>query len=177
MQFDKNSKFLVTGASEFIGSKLVELLLENDVQIFSLVRTQKSANPNSKIVLGDLADPKFSVPDENFDVVFHLASHTPLEKNKKILENVNYNGTKNLFRAVKNKTKSIVYVSGLAIFDSKNIEINEDSPINPDTLFTQLRVKAEEFLAEECKNNNIRYSTAYVGDVVYGMVDSSNLRY
>ena len=33
-----------------------------------------------------------------FDCVFHLASHTPLEKNKKILEKVNLEGTKKLFQ-------------------------------------------------------------------------------
>ena len=118
--------------------------------------------------MADIADTNLKIPDYEFDVVYHLASLTPHEKNKKKLEQVNYQGTKNLFEAVKDRTKKIVYVSGLTVFDSKYEQIDEDTPINPDTYYTKLRVMAQRYLEEQCKKNSIGYVTAHVGDIVYG---------
>ena len=168
MQLNKDTKILVTGATGFIGKKLVERLLDNKVQVFSLVRNQESANQQSRIILGDLSESNLEIPNENFDIVFHLASLTPHEKNKKMLEKVNYLGTKNLFEAVKDKTKSIVYISGLTVFDSKYQSIDETTPINPDTFYTKLRVKAQRYLENSCNEKKIECTIAHVGDIVYG---------
>ena len=128
----------------------------------------KKINFQSNTVVADIINSNLKLPDEYFDVVYHLASITPHEKNKKILEQVNYQGTCNLFDAVKDKTKSIVYVSGLTVFDSKYDNIDEGTPINPDTYYTKLRVMAQKYLQDQCKQNKIDYTTAYVGDIVYG---------
>jgi nucleoside-diphosphate-sugar epimerase len=168
MQFNKDVKILVTGANGFIGSRLVQRFLDCNAQVFSVVRDAKKANPQSKIIQADLVDENLRLPNEQFDVVYHLASLTPLEKNKKTLEMVNYQGTKNLFEAVKNKTKSIVYISGLTVFDSKYVNIDENTPLNPDTYFTKLRVMAQKYLDEKCMENKIEYTVVHVGDVVYG---------
>ncbi|MGH1522329.1 MAG: NAD-dependent epimerase/dehydratase family protein [Nitrosopumilus sp.] len=168
MRFSKDTKVLVTGASGFIGSRLVKKLTDCNSQVFSIVRNNKNENLQGKVIHADLAINPIKLPDEKFDVVYHLASLTPHEKNKKILEQVNYEGTKNLFEAVKNKTKSIVYITGLTVFDSKYNEIDEDTPINPDTYFTKIRVMAQQYLEKQCKKNNIEYTVAHVGDIVYG---------
>ena len=159
---------MVTGANGFIGSRLVQKLSDCGADVFSLVRNKKKSDLPYHTILADLTNPNLILPDEYFDVVYHLASITPHEKNKKILEQVNYQGTKNLFDAVKTKTKSIVYVSGLTVFDSKYGDIDENTPINPDTYYTKLRVLAQKYLEEQCKQNNIDYVTAHVGDIVYG---------
>ena len=168
MEFNKDAKILVTGANGFIGSRLVQKFIDCDAQVFSLVRNKETANPQSKIILADLGDSNLSLPDETFDVVYHLASLTPHEKNKKTLEQVNYQGTKNLFNAVKNKTKSIVYISGLTVFDSKYDTINEETPINPNTYFTKLRVNAQKYLEKQCQESDIECTVAHMSDIVYG---------
>ena len=168
MKFNHDSKILVTGAGGFIGSSLVQKLCDSNSQVFSLIRDKEKANHQSRIILADIADSDMRIPDEKFDVVYHLASLTPHEKNKKKLEQVNYHGTRNLFETVKNRTKKIVYVSGLTVFDSQYERIDENTPINPDTYYTKLRVKAQRYLEEQCKKNSIRYVTAHVGDIVYG---------
>ena len=168
MKFNHDSKILVTGAGGFIGSKLVQKLSDCNSQVFSLVRDKEKANHHSHIILADIADSDLKIPDEEFDVVYHLASLTPHEKNKKKLEQVNYHGTRNLFDAVRNKTKKIVYISGLAVFDDKYEQIDENTSINPHTHYTKLRVMAQRYLEEQCKKNNIGYATAHVGDIVYG---------
>ena len=159
---------MVTGAGGFIGSRLVQKLSDCNSQVFSLIRDKERANHQSHIILADISDVNLKIPDEKFDVVYHLASLTPHDKNKKKLKQVNYQGTKNLFEAVKDKAKKIVYVSGLTVFDSKYEEIDESTPINPDTYYTKLRVMAQRYLEEQCKANDIACVTAHVGDIVYG---------
>jgi nucleoside-diphosphate-sugar epimerase len=161
-------KVLVTGAAGFIGSRLASKLIEKNHSVFGLVHKNKSANPEIKIIKGDLADSRFSIPDEKFDVVFHLAAVTPMEKNKKILKKVNYEGTVNFFNQIKGKTDFLVYISGLGVFgDQGDKIIDENSPLTPNTDYTKIRLEAQQFLEKKCKEHSIHFSVAYLGEV-YG---------
>jgi nucleoside-diphosphate-sugar epimerase len=161
-------KVLVTGASGFIGSRLASKLIEKNHSVFGLVHKNKPLNPEIKIINGDLTDSKFRIPDEKFDVVFHLAAVTPMEKNKKKIKNVNYEGTVNLFNHIQNKTNFFVYVSGLGAFgDPGNKIIDENTPLSPNTDYTKIRLKAQQFLEKKCKEHSIHFSVAYLGEV-YG---------
>ena len=159
---------LVTGGTGFIGSRLVEALVEKQYLVSTLVREGKHTKVPTNEIMGDLTDSKLNFEGENFDCVFHLASCTPLEKNSKVLENTNLNGTKNLFEAINGKTKSIIYVSGLGVFGEPDDKIIDESyPHNPNTKFVKIRLEAERYLREKCQNNGIDFSVVYFGDV-YG---------
>ena len=150
---------LVTGATGFIGSKLVETLLDRKYHVTSLARPGKSVHPKSDLVSADLTDSNLKIPIDDIDCVIHLASHTPLEKNKKILESVNLQGTKNLFSQVKEKTKSIIYISGLGVYgDPKGITVDETFPYSPMNNFVKIRLDAQKFLESECKERGINFS-------------------
>ena len=69
---------LVTGATGFIGSRLVQELINKEYDVTSLIRKGKEGNSKSKIIYGDLNDEKIDFKNSEFDCVFHLASHTPL---------------------------------------------------------------------------------------------------
>ncbi|HLG37676.1 MAG TPA: NAD(P)-dependent oxidoreductase [Nitrososphaera sp.] len=143
---------LVTGATGFIGSRLVERLSElnkdphNHISTTSLVRHQKMSQlqqhessatlassiansdvspSHSRIIVGDLTDRaslKFG-DDSVFDTVFHLAAVTPeATRNRNILRDVNYNGTLNLFDQIRSATRHLVYVSGVSAFETDNKE-------------------------------------------------------
>ena len=161
-----NGKILVTGASGFIGTRLVEVLLNEGFSVASLVRSHDRGNENTEIIVGDLTDSQLKI-EGNFDTIFHLASHTPLEKNKKILRKVNLEGTKNLFSAIKGKTKHFVYISGLGVFGEPKGFVDETHPLNPNTDFVKIRLEAQKFLEKECKKNKIAFTVVYFGDV-YG---------
>ena len=193
------SNVLITGATGFIGSRLVEQLSEmnnkdpsNHISITSLVRRQKilqqyppSANdtarkgdtngplPNSRIAIGDLTDRaslKFG-GDSVFDTVFHLAAITPeATKNRNILREVNYKGTLNLFDAICNRTRHLIYVSGVSAFDTDNEErvVNEESPRSTEIEYIKMRVGAENFLRQNCRDKGIDFTVVHFPEIVYG---------
>ena len=159
---------LVTGATGFIGSRLVEELINKGYNVTSLIRKGKKGNPKSKIIYGDLTDEKINFNDNQFDCVFHLASHTPLEKNKKVLQKVNLEGTKKLFNEIKTITKAIIYISGLGVYgETGETIVNENQRYNPNTDFVKIRLDAEKFLKENTSKNKIDFAVVHFGDV-YG---------
>ncbi|MGI0009327.1 MAG: NAD-dependent epimerase/dehydratase family protein [Nitrosopumilaceae archaeon] len=160
-------KALVTGATGFIGSRLVTKLVDRGVSVTCLVRSESIQNPAVKTVHGDLTYPDFVLPDEKYDVVYHLTASWPGEKDKKKTRTVNYDGSVNLFTLIKEKAKFLVYVSGLGVFgDPENI-VDENSPLQPHTDYAKTRLEAQKFLESGCKENAIEFSVAYLGDV-YG---------
>jgi nucleoside-diphosphate-sugar epimerase len=159
---------LVTGASGFIGSRLVSKLAEKNHSVLGLVNKNSLTNSEIKIIEGDLTDSNFQIPNEKFDVVFHLAAVTPMEKNKKLIKKVNYEGTVNFFNQIKDKTDFLIYVTGLGAFgDPGDRIIDEKTPLNPNTDYTKIRLQAQQFLEKKCKDNSIHFSVAYLGEV-YG---------
>ena len=161
-------RILVTGATGFIGSRLVSELITKGYSVTTLVRDGKHTDVETDEIVGDLTDSNLDFGGNNFDCVFHLASHTPLEKDSKVLEDVNLNGTKNLFEAINGKVKSAIYISGLGVFgDPGDVTVDESSPRNPNTEFVKIRLEAEKYLEEKCNENKIGFSAAYFGDV-YG---------
>ena len=161
-------KVLVTGATGFIGSRLVDKLANRGATLTCLVRSGSIQNPSAKTIIGDLTYPDFILPDEKYDIVYHLAASWPGEKDKKVSRTVNYDGTVNLFSLVKDKTKFLVYVSGLGAFgDPQGRIIDENSPLNPNTDYAKVRLEAQKYLESNCKDKGIAFSVAYLGDV-YG---------
>ena len=159
---------LVTGATGFIGSRLVEELINKGYDVTSLIRKGKEGNSKSNIIYGDLTDEKIDFKDLEFDCVFHLASHTPLEKNKKILEKVNLEGTKKLFQEIKLITKSIIYISGLGVYgEAGETVIDESQNYNPNTNFVKIRLDAEKYLKDNSVEHKIDFAVVHFGDV-YG---------
>ena len=159
---------LVTGATGFIGSRLVEELINKGYDVTSLIRKGKEGNLKSNIIYGDVTDEKIDFKDLEFDCVFHLASHTPLEKNKKILEKVNLEGTKKLFQEIKSITKSIIYISGLGVYgETGETVIDESQNYNPNTNFVKIRLDAEKYLKDNSGEHKIDFAVVHFGDV-YG---------
>jgi nucleoside-diphosphate-sugar epimerase len=147
-------KVLVTGGAGFIGSNLVKLLLEKnlEVRVYDNLSTgyiENLQNLDVEFVKGDVRD-KVSVEKaaEKVDTVFHLAANIG---NVKSLQNpqedseINVVGTINILEAMrKNQVSNLVYSSSAAIFgELKTMPISETHPQDPDSPYGVSKLSAE----------------------------------
>lgn len=136
--------YLVTGGCGFIGSHLVEKLLEegHNISVLDDLSSGKRENiPASvKFIRGTITDP--SVVEEcfeNIDGCFHLAAIASVQKS---VENwagtheVNLTGTINIFNAARAKRTPVLYVSSAAIYgDNPRLPLSENELPHPLTAY------------------------------------------
>lgn len=141
----KDKKILVTGATGFVGTYLIEtLLLHNQLQpefsckIFGLVRNPAKNNQNAlylkisrkDVVLlsGDVRSFKFSEP---FDFIIHAAAPVDpkfLRQNPLEAADIIVNGTYQILQqAVENKTSRVLYISSGAVYGRQPVDLSEIS--------------------------------------------------
>ena len=154
-------KILITGASGFIGSFIVEEALRRGFETWAAVRKSSSRdylqderirfielNLNSKEQLVE------QLRDKDFDYVVHAAGVTKC-LNKQDFHRINTLGTKNLVDAileVKMPLKRLVFVSSLSIFGAIREqqpyeEIRETDTPQPNTAYGRSKLEAEQYLA------------------------------
>lgn len=165
-------KVLVTGASGFIGSVLVDRLVSKGHEVTCLIRDDgKKAKFKQKVefVVADITDKEklVAIKSMDIDALFHLAANNPLEKDKKLQKSVNIAGMKNVLDVCAN-VKLFVYAQGTGVYgDTKGEWIDESAPKKPDTDFAKTRLEAEEMLWNASKENGMAATLAVLGDV-YG---------
>jgi nucleoside-diphosphate-sugar epimerase len=148
------NKLLFTGASGFLGVNLKPLLKESfDIKTLGLT-DEDTYNVN---IANNI--PEFNEP---FEVILHAAGKAHIvpktEKEKKLFFDVNYEGTKNLCKALEKSylPKAFVFISTVAVYGleaGKNI--TEEYPLNGDTPYALSKIQAEQFLTEWCSKNNV----------------------
>lgn len=107
----KNKKIFLTGGSGFIGTKIVERLIEDNkivvydtLQRNSLKNTNMIEHPNLNLIKGDVLDfEKLKDSIKGSEIVIHLAAIAGIDtviKSPTKTMNVNYIGTSNVLKAV-----------------------------------------------------------------------------
>ena len=157
---NKKMKALITGASGFIGSFIVEEALRRNIEVWAAVR--KSTNRKY------LTDPRINFIELNlssteqmtealklhsFDYVIHAAGATKCI-NTEDFYRINTEGTKNLVTALQQTSQHMrrfVYLSSLSIFGAIREEmphkeiLDTDTP-QPNTAYGKSKLQAEQWL-------------------------------
>ena len=139
------ARYLVTGGAGFVGSHLVEALLDegHTVRVLDDLSTGRRANLPLQLepIVADVTDP--TAVAEAFDGVdgcFHLAAIASVERSHRgwlRTHQVNLTGTISVFdqaarQAQRRRVVPVVYASSAAVYgDCRTVPIAEDSPTNP----------------------------------------------
>ncbi len=147
-------KVLVTGASGFIGTKLMNFLIKEGHSLHGLALNSLEKKNISNIPLSDFDKLNSHFNDNEYDIVIHLAAQIenvdPLQ-----MYNANCKNTINLLEICKNHNiKKFIFTSSHAVYGtSHNLPIGEDHQVSPNTTYGNSKLIAEEI----CKMYNQYY--------------------
>jgi dihydroflavonol-4-reductase len=174
-------RVLVTGGTGFLGSHLVEALLERPgTEVYALVRDPSkprwlSEAVGVRLIAGDLGN----VPGlpAGLTCVYHLAGLTKTHRTNEYYT-VNREGTANLLRALEGQTGPVrfVHLSSLAAAGPApdRVGIGEDAPPRPVSPYGQSKLQAE----EEVLKRRDRFSVVILrAAAIYGPRDEDFLEF
>lgn len=148
---------LITGGSGFIGTRLVENLLEDNhkVKIYDKVESKKYPELTT---IGDVRDKEaLTKACENIDIIYNLAAEhadnvTPLS----LYDDVNVGGAENVVVVAKaNDIKKIIFTSSVAIYGLDKGECEETFEPDPFNEYGRSKLKAEQvFLKWQSEDQN-----------------------
>jgi len=136
---DQDSQFtlpscrvLVTGASGFLGKKLILRLLEQNCQVHGLCRSRQKDLEAAGVEMryADLADAKSTrAACEGMDIVFHTAAKVGIWGNYRDFLNTNVNGTQAIINGCRDfMVPKLVYTSTPSVvFNGQNLTGNDES--------------------------------------------------
>lgn len=132
----------VTGASGFLGRRVVARLRERGDRVVALVRPERDATDlielGAEIVRGDLAEPQALAEEAaRADVVYHVGARVVSHGDWDEFERVNARATEVLMDAAfGGKARRFVHVSSLGIFelDRDGMTCSEETPYDSEPL-------------------------------------------
>lgn len=154
-------KVLVTGAEGFIGSHLVEQLVDKGAQVTAFVlynsfnswgwldTFSKSKLRKIKVVLGDIRSTQsVDVAMEGVDYVFHLAALIGIPfsyHSQDLYVDTNIKGTLNVLQfARKYKVQKVIHTSTSEVYGTAQyVPIDEKHPINPQSPYAATKAAAD----------------------------------
>jgi len=162
MQIQENMKILITGASGFIGSFIVEEALRRGMDTWAAMRGSSSKqylkSPDIHFIelnLDSQQQLEEQLRGKDFDYVVHAAGVTKCLNTADFFR-INTEGTKNLVRAIQKVNmplKRFVYVSSLSVFGAIReqqpySEILESDTPQPNTAYGKSKLEAERWLEQ-----------------------------
>ena len=167
-------RILITGGAGYIGSKLVTKLLDHNflVTVIDVLKFSSRSlnhlfnNKNFTFVKGDVRNKELMknlVQKNEFIIPLAALVGAPLcKKNKKEAISVNLESIKLLMKII-NKKNKIIYLttnSGYGVGE-KNKYCNEESPLNPISLYGKTKVEAEKIIMKSRNSIGFRLATVF----------------
>lgn len=149
MKKDNMKKAIVTGGAGFIGSNLVDKLIEQDIKVyvFDNLSTGKRENINPKAIffnidISDILNPVNGINSidgidfSEVDVIFHLAAKArvqPSIQDPVLFNKHNVDGTLNMLMfAKKHRIKRFIYSASSSAYGNGNpLPLEENMPTSP----------------------------------------------
>jgi NAD dependent epimerase/dehydratase len=155
----QNKNVLVTGADGFIGSHLVEMLLEKGYKVKALSQYNSfnywgwleeiPLNKNLEVISGDIRDPHFcKVITKNVDLIFHLAALIAIPFSYEAPDSyvdTNIKGTLNICQAAKeNGNIRVIHTSTSEVYGTAlYVPIDEKHPKQPQSPYSATKIGAD----------------------------------
>ncbi|MCX5993695.1 MAG: NAD-dependent epimerase/dehydratase family protein [Chloroflexi bacterium] len=163
-------RVLVTGGAGFIGSHLVEKLLDLGARV-SVIDTMLCGNKiehleghkNLSIHRLDVTDIQAIEPlFEGQDMVFHLAAVVGVEETQDEpvnLLNVEVGGTSNVISlTAKNKVKRFIFASSSEVYGDSLKPMVEEGPFNPKSTYALTKLMGEHFCQAYYQKYGLEYA-------------------
>ena len=148
-------KAIVTGGAGFIGSHLVDKLIEQGVEVIVLdnLSTGKRENINSKATFYNIDISKLMLADyvlfEGVDSVFHLAAMARVQPSIEEpipYHNTNVTGTHNLLIAAqKANVKRFIFSSSSSVYGNAKVPTSETHLKNPMSPYALHKLMGEQY--------------------------------
>ena len=155
----KNKNILVTGADGFIGSHLVEMLVEEgaNVKALSLYNSfnywgwleDVSCQDDIEILNGDIRDPHYcKTITKDIDIVFHLAALIAIPYSyvaPSSYVDTNVTGTLNIIQAcMENNVSRVIHTSTSEVYGTAQyVPIDEKHPLQPQSPYSASKISAD----------------------------------
>ena len=175
-----SKRVLITGGCGFLGVHLARQLLKNNYEVTLL----DIANLDAKDLFGKVKVIKCDVRDKNkigkaiknYDYVVHAAAALPILREKKIIFDININGTKNVLEAsLKNKIKRLVFISSTAVYGiPRHLPEAETNPLDTIGYYGESKVTGEKLCLEYAKKGlsvNILRPKSFLGPERLGVFE------
>ena len=163
------TNILITGGAGYIGSHIVEQLIENKQKVIILDNLvtgyKKLINKKAKFIKADIKNKSNIckiIRDNNISSIIHLAAYlnvSEAEKNKKKYYQNNIIGTKNILDACKKtNVKNIIFSSSCSIYGNVKGSVGENKRPNPQCYYAYTKYKGEELIKRYSKKYNYKYA-------------------
>lgn len=162
-------KILIVGGSGYAGGYIADYFHEHgyDVSVFDNLTYESRFQKPIKFIYGDIRDYDFlRTIVQEYDIIIWMAALASDELSKintELTISINQDSVKYLSHHYKGQ---IIFASTCSVYGSNDNVTNEESPLNPLSLYAETKIQAEQLILERKSNDLIfRFGTLFgIGD-------------
>lgn len=145
-------RFLVTGASGFLGQSVCGELLSRGHEVSALCRRPGSEPAGTRVVRGDLGDADAlgrAVEEQRPDCLLHLAAEIASQRDPAKIREVNVEGTRRLLEAcVASGRPRFLFASTVVTGDARGALLDEQTALPVETEYGRSKQEGERLVRE-----------------------------